>query len=140
MKKTISVLMLMSVFLLASCTNNFAVKNKALVLSVEKFDNEVVAHSKDMYPDPEQQKMFSDFIKKNTKVEIDNVEVKDEDGSADLAITTPKQSVYPELKGISGKDWKAKIDANMEVRKFKLTLKNIKKSWEVLEQKPVPAT
>lgn len=119
------------------CLSNYAVKNKALVLSVEKFDNAVIAHSKSLYPDPEQQKVFSDFIKKNSEIDVRNVEIKDDDATADLEIKTPKESVYAELKGVSGREWKSKIDSNMEVRKFKLTLKNLKKSWEITDQQSV---
>jgi len=122
-----------------ACTSSYGLKNKATLMSAEKFDKEVIALSKDQYPDPEQQKVFADFIKKNSRIEVSNVEIKDETATADLAIWTPKQSVYPELKVVSGKVWKAKIDANMETRKYTLSLKKINKSWEITEQKAVPA-
>jgi hypothetical protein len=121
---------------LVGCTK-FAVKNKATVLSAESFDNELIRQSKDQYPDPEQQKMFSDYIKKNSRLEVSNVDIKDDTATADLSILTPKTSVFPEMKGVSGREWQAKIDANMETRKYKLNLKRIKDSWEILEQKPV---
>lgn len=124
-------------FLLA-CTSTYTVKNRALFLSAEKFDNEVLALSKENFVDLEQQKVFADFVKKNSRIEIDQVEVKGDEATANLRIHTISKSIYPEFKTVSGKDWKAKADAAMEYRNYSLTLKKSNDSWQIVDQKEIP--
>jgi hypothetical protein len=130
-----SLLLAFGILTLIACTTSFAVKNRALVLSAEKFDNEVLAIAKDSYVDLEQQKVFADFIKKYSRIDVNDVDIKGDDATAEMVIHTPARSIYPELKTISGKDWKAKADTAMENRTYALTLKNVKGSWEIVDQK-----
>jgi hypothetical protein len=134
--KTLLVLFLS--FLFTACLSTFVVKNRATVLSAEKFDNEVIAASKDNFVDLEQQKVFADFIKKNSRMVIDNVEVKDDTATADLTIISPARILYAEFKTISGKEWQAKADANMESRSFRLNLKKTNDSWQIVDQTETP--
>jgi hypothetical protein len=135
--KTLFIPFLM-MFFISACTQTFTVKNRALVLSAERFDDEVQHVSKENFVDIEQQKVFADFIKKNSRIDVSDVEVKDKEATAQLKIRTISKSIFPELKTISGKDWQAKVDANMEERSYSLVLKKSGDSWQISEQKENP--
>lgn len=115
------------------------VKNRALSQSIEKFDSEAESASKATFVDQEQQKTFKDFIKVNTKIDVDNVELQgDNDATARLTIQTFSKSIYPELVTISGKGWKAKIATAMETKRYDLKLQKVDGMWKITEQKDAP--
>jgi len=116
------------------CTKQ-GVKNKALVLSVIQFDEEAQGIAKNNFGDPEMQKVFSDFTKQNTKIDVDNVELQgDNDATARLTIETFPLILVEQLKTISGKDWKAKVEGAKEVKKYNLKLKKIDDVWKITEK------
>ena len=120
------------------CTK-MGVKNRALVMSAESFDNEAQLAAKATFVDQEQQKTFADFIKINTQIDVDNVELQgDNDATARLTIVTFSKSVYPELVAISGKDWKAKIAEKMETKHYNLKLKKTDGAWGIVEKTEAP--
>lgn len=135
MKKLITYISLAFLLALTGCTK-MGIKNRALSTSIEKFDDEAEAASKATFVDVEQQKTFKDFIKVNTRIDVDNVELQgDNEATARLTITTFSKSVYPELVAISGKDWKAKIATAMETKTYNLKLQKVDGTWKVTEQK-----
>jgi hypothetical protein len=139
-KTIFTALYFLSIVGTTACTSNFVVRNQAVVLSAEKFDNEVIALSKENYTEAEQQKMFADFIKKNSRVEIDKIEVNGNDATAELTIRTPSRALYPELKTLPGKEWATKVDTSMENRRYSLTLKKTGDSWGIVDQKELSIT
>jgi hypothetical protein len=128
----------MLVLSVAACTSPFTVKNRALVLSAEKFDNEAHVVAKENFADLEQQKVFADFIKKNSRLDVENVKLDGDNATAELVIKTPAKRVIPELKTISVKEWQSKAAAAMETRYYSLTLKKENDSWAIVEQKEMP--
>lgn len=137
MKKLITLISIGFLLVFVGCTKQ-GVKNRALAMSIEKFDNEAQVASKATFVDQEQQKMFADFIKLNTQIDVDNVELQgDNDATARLTIKTFSKSIYPELQAISGKDWKAKIATAMETKTYNLKLQKIDNAWKIVEQTEV---
>ncbi|WP_413288996.1 hypothetical protein [Bdellovibrio sp. HCB337] len=119
---------------LTGCTK-YAIKNRALVLAVEKYDSEVQDTAKAQFVDKEQQKVFVDFAKLNTKLDVESIDIKsDTEATAQLKITTFPKTLVPELAGISGKDWKSKVDAAMETKSYTLKLQKADGSWKLIEQ------
>jgi hypothetical protein len=140
MKKLLTTISVAFLLVFTGCTKQ-GIKNKALVLSAEKFDNESLEAGKANYVDLEEQKIFAEFIKKNTQIDVDNVEMQnDEEATARLIIVTLPKSVYAELKGISGKDWKEKVRGAKEVKTYNIKMKKIKGIWEIVEQKEIQKT
>lgn len=138
MKKIITLISLSFVLAIAGCTKQ-GIKNRALLLSVEKFDAEAQADGRANFVDQEQQKVFAEFIKKNTKIEVDNVEMQgDDSATARLTIQTFSKSVYPDLKTISGKDWAAKIATVKETRNYNLKLQKVNSVWKITDQTEIP--
>ncbi len=110
-----------------------------MALSAEKFDNEASIAGKENFIDQEQQKVFADFIKANTRIDIDSVELQDDNAAtARLVIETLPKSLYAELKTISGKEWKDKAKAAKEVKSYSLKLKKTNGAWEIIDQKENP--
>jgi len=137
MKKLITLISISLLMTLTGCTKQ-VVKNRALALSIEKFDDDAQAESKTQFVDVEQQKVFVDFVKTNTTIEVGNVELQgDNDATAKLTIKTFSKSIIPQLKEVSGKEWKAKIAAAMETKVYDLKLKKIDGGWKIMEQKEV---
>jgi len=135
MKKLITFVSIGFLLAFTGCTK-MGIKNRALLNSVEKFDEEAKAAAKLTFVDQEQQKTFADFIKVNTKIDVDNVEMQgDNDATARLTVQTFSKSIYPELAKISGKDWKAKIETAKEVRTYSLKLQKLDGKWQITEQK-----
>lgn len=111
------------------------VKNRALALSIEKFDAETKTAAEANFVDKEQQKVFSDFVRKNTKMQVDDVELQgDSAATAKLTIRTFSPTLYPELKTISGKDWKSRAEAAMETKSYTLKLAKDGDTWKISEQ------
>lgn len=111
------------------------VKNRALALSIEKFDAETQTAAQANFVDKEQQKVFAEFVRKNTKMQIDDVELQgDNAATAKLTIRTFSPTLYPELKTISGKDWKPKAEAAMESKIYNLKLAKDGDTWKIGEQ------
>lgn len=138
MKKLITLVSVSFLLAFTGCTK-MGIKNRALATSIEKFDNDAETASKATFVDLEQQKTFKDFIKVNTLIDVDNVELQgDNDATARLTITTFSKSVYPELVTISGKDWKAKIATAMETKTYNLKIQKVDGTWKVIEQKEAP--
>lgn len=138
MKKYIALFTLSFAIALVGCTKQ-SVKNRALALSIEKFDNEAQTEGKANFVDEAQQKIFTDFVKMNTVIDVDNVELQgDNEATARLMIQSFSKSVIPELKTISGKDWKAKIESAKEVKTYNLKLKKVDNAWSIVEQTEVP--
>lgn len=134
MKKLITLISIGFLLAFTGCTK-MGVKNRALVMSAEAFDNEAQSAAKSTFVDQEQQKTFADFIKLNTKIDVSDVELQgDDDATAKLTIVTFSKSVYPELVTISGKDWKAKIAEKMETKHYKLKLKKTDGAWSIVEK------
>lgn len=122
---------------LSACTSSYAVKNRALVLSAEKLDNELLASAKEHFVDVTQQKDVADFMKKNSRIDITNVEVKGDTATAELAVKSPAKKIYAELATISGKDWQSKVDSAMETKHYQVTLKKSGGSWVIGDQKEI---
>lgn len=138
MKKIITLISLGFLLVLSGCTQQ-SLKNRALFLSAEKFDNETQAAGKENFVDAEQQKVFSDFIKKNTRIDVSNVELQNEnEATARLEIETLSKSQYATLKTISGKEWKEKVKSAKDKKTYILKLKKSNGNWEITEQKEVP--
>ena len=134
MKTLITTISIAILLILTGCTKQ-VIKNKALVLSVEKFDNEALDAGKANYVDLEEQKIFAEFIKKNTKIDVRDVETQsDDEATGLLVIESLPKSIFPELKGVSGKDWNDKIKGTKEAHTYNLKMKKIKGSWEIIEQ------
>ncbi len=136
MKKILSVLFAV-IFVFCGCTSSYAVKNRALVLAAENLDRELLASATQNFVDLEQQKIFADFMKKNSRVDVSNVDVKGDEATAQLTVKTPAKTIYAVLGTISGKDWQAKVDASMETRHYSLSLKKTNDSWKITDQKEV---
>lgn len=132
--KYISILFF-SLFLgFTGCTKQ-GIKNRALLLAVEKFDNEAQETAKANFVDQEQQKVFADFTKANTSIDADNVDLKsDTEATVRISIETFPKSVIEELKTISGKDWKAKVAATREKKSYTMKLQKIEGQWKMIEQ------
>jgi hypothetical protein len=138
MKKLITLISIGFLLAFTGCTKQ-GVKNRALVMSVENFDNDAQLAAKATFVDQEQQKAFADFIKMNTKIDVDNVEMQsDDEATARLTIVTFSKSVYPELVTISGKDWKTKIADKMETKHYNLKLKKADNAWKITEKTEAP--
>lgn len=138
MKKIITLLSIGFLLAFTGCTKQ-GIKNKALVMSVEAFDSEAQTAGKENFIDADQQKIFAEFIKKHTQIDVDNVETQgDSEATARLLIKTFSKSIYPELKTISGKDWAAKVSENMETKKYNLKLKKVDGVWKIVERAEAP--
>lgn len=138
MKKLITLVSIGFLLAFTGCTKQ-GIKNRALLVSVEKFDADAQTAAKATFVDQEQQKTFADFIKLNTKIDVDNVEMQgDEAATARLTVQTFSKSIYPELVTISGKDWKAKIATAMETKRYNLKLQKIDGTWKVTDQQEIP--
>jgi anionic cell wall polymer biosynthesis LytR-Cps2A-Psr (LCP) family protein len=123
MKKLI-LLLLPALFVSLSCTSGYTVKNKARVLSAEKFDNEVQARAKENFVDATEQKVFADFLKKNSRIEINSFELKgDNEAVGELTVQTFPRTLDPELKKVSGKEWQTKVQAALEKKSYPFTMK-----------------
>ena len=135
MKKTIILIFISISFIFIGCTKQ-GIRNKALVLSVEKFDNEAQSAGKAHFVDLEQQKIFAEFIKSNTKIDVDNVELQnnDEEATARLIIDSFSKNLYTELPTISGREWKEKVKAARETKTYTLKLKKTKDIWQITNQ------
>ncbi len=134
MKKLIALISMGFLLAFTGCTK-MGVKNRALVMSAEAFDNEAQSAAKTTFADQEQQKIFADFIKLNTQIDVSDVELQgDNDATAKLTVVTFSKSVYPELVAISGKDWKAKIAEKMETKHYNLKLKKTGGTWGIVEK------
>jgi hypothetical protein len=119
---------------LTGCTK-MSVKNKALALSVIQFDDEAQVIAKTNFADQEMQKVFLDFTKMNTKMDVDNVELQGNDeATAQLTVDTFPMILVEEFKTISGKDWKAKAEAAKQIKKYNLKLKKIGDAWKITEK------
>lgn len=128
-------LLFVSLFVGVTACTKQALKNRALVLAVEKFDNEAQDTAKAHFVDKEQQKVFTDFTKMNTKMEVDSIDIKsDTEATAQLSVKTFSKTIIPELTAMSGKDWKSKVEANMETKKYTLKLQKVDNSWKLIEQ------
>ncbi|MGZ3743187.1 MAG: hypothetical protein ACXWRE_02050 [Pseudobdellovibrionaceae bacterium] len=137
MKKIIIMVSLGVFFAFLGCTKQ-SIKNRALFLSAEKFDNEVQIAGKENFVDVEQQKTFSEFIKKNTLIDIKDVELQNEnEATAHLVIVTFPKSLYGSLKTIPSKEWNEKAHAAKETKTYLLKLKKVNKNWEITEQKEI---
>jgi hypothetical protein len=137
MKKIILALLLGFTFAFSGCTKQ-SIKNRALFLSAEKFDNEAQIAGKENFVDLEQQKIFSEFIKVNTRIDVDKVELQNEDeATARLVIESFPKKLYASLQTISGKEWKEKLKVGRESNTYSLKLKKIKGSWEIIDQKEI---
>jgi hypothetical protein len=131
MKKLI-LLFLPTLFLSLSCTSNFTVKNKALVLSAEKFDKAMEARAKENFVDLQEQTIYMEFLKKNSRIDIKNFDVKsDTEATGDLVVQTVPKPMDAELKKVSGKDWQAMVSAKLETKTYPITMKKIKDLWEI---------
>lgn len=124
-------------FAFCGCTSSYTVKNRALVLAAENLDTELQALAKQSFVDIEQQKDTANFMKKNSRVDISNVDVKGDEATAELVVKTPAKKVYAELVAISGKDWQAKVDSSMEIKRYSLNLKKIGGTWKIVDQKEI---
>lgn len=139
MKKLITLISLSFLIAFTGCTK-MGIKNRALSVSIEKFDTDAQTAAKTVFVDQEQQKLFADVIKKNTQIDVDNVEMQgDTEATARLIISTFSKSIYPELGTISGKDWQAKIDSAKEVKTYNLKLQKLDGKWQITEQKEATA-
>ena len=119
---------------LTACTKQ-GIKNRALFLAVESFDNEAQQTAKANFIDVEQQKVFADFTKANTSIDAGNVDLKsDTEATVQVTIDTFPKSVIEELKTISGKDWKAKVTATREKKSYTMKLQKIEGQWKMTEQ------
>ncbi|HEY8269486.1 MAG TPA: hypothetical protein VIG33_01250 [Pseudobdellovibrionaceae bacterium] len=138
MKKIILIITLGFVFSFLGCTKQ-SIKNRALFLSVEKFDNEAQVAGKENFVDAEQQNVFSEFIKVNTRIDVSEVELQNEnEATARLTVETFPKSLYSTLKTISGKEWKEKVKAAKERKTYLLKMKKTNGDWEIIEQKEIP--
>lgn len=130
--KKLSLILMPFFFLSLACTANFTVKNKARVLTVEKFDNEVQARAKENFVDVTEQKVFADFIKKNSRVDLKSFELKsDTEAAGELTVETFPRSLDAELKKVSGKEWQAKVQAALEKKTYPFTMKKNADVWEL---------
>lgn len=139
MKKIITLISLSLLVVFTGCTK-MGIKNRALSLSIEKFDSDAQTAAKTVFVDQEQQKLFADVIKKNTQIDVDNIEMQgDNEATARLLISSFSKSIYPELSTISGKDWQAKIDSAKEVKTYTLKLQKLDGKWQITEEKEITA-
>lgn len=132
--KYISILFLSLSLGLTACTKQ-RVKNKALVLAVEKFDNEANQTAQAFFVDQSMQKVFVDFTRANSRLEVDSVELKgDNEATAQLTIETFPKQLVEELSTISGKEWKAKVDAAKQKKTYTLKLQKVDDVWKLVDQ------
>ena len=134
----ISLLMMSMLVLTTACISGFVAKNQVAVLEAEKFDNDLQAVAKENFSDPERQKIFSDFIKMNTRIDVQSMDIKDKDATAELVLQTVPKNIYAEMKTTPSKDWKTKFWASQENRFYSLRLHKEGDSWQILEEKENP--
>lgn len=143
MKTTIgsffSVILMSFCLSLTGCTNKQRVKNKALVLAVEQFDNQVQETAKAQFVDQALQKGFVDLTRENTKIDVESIDLKsDTEATAQLTIESFPMSLVEELKKTPIKDWKGKMAAAKQKKTYTLKLQKIEGTWKILEQNENP--
>lgn len=125
---------------LEACTFGWSLKNEALALSIEKFEKDTQTSAREIFADPQQQQNFEDFIRENSVIDVESVDVKNPDeAAAKVMIQTFPKSFYSELKGLPAKDWKAKAAATKETKVYTVTLRK-DKNWQLIEEKEIPQT
>lgn len=128
-----------SLFLGVTACTKQGIKNRAVALAIEQFDDEAQTTAKTHFVDLEQQKVFIDFTKMSTKIEVESVEIKsDTEATAQLVIKTFPKSLAVELATISGKEWKNKADAAMETKTYTLKLQKVDNIWKLVEKTENP--
>jgi hypothetical protein len=133
MKKWMLVLLpaLFSISFLNACTFGYNIKNKALVLSAEAFDQDVEKRGKDAFTEAEQQKAYAELLRKNSRLELKSFSLKgDNEATGELEIETVPRSLDADFAKTPRKDWATKFKSSVQSKTYTLQLKKTD-TWQL---------
>jgi hypothetical protein len=116
---------------LNACTFGYNIKNKALVLSAEAFDQDVEKRGKDAFTDAEQQKAYAELLRKNSRLELKSFLLKDDNNATgELEVETVPRSLDEEFAKTPRKDWVTKFKSSVQSKTYPLQLKKTD-TWQL---------